>query len=174
VSQRPHAPPRGPGHALAAVGAGVVLGVAADPDGVLDLVAADLPRVAEPQPAVDALVLPAVADLLIEDAELVADAVADRRQLEGGQRVEEAGGEPAEATVAEAGLLLVLDQLVVRQPEVGQRRPQRGLDAEGQDVVAELRAEQVLGGQVDDGAVVALEEGAGRPHPPRQIGRAHV
>jgi hypothetical protein len=44
-------------------------------------------------------------DLLIENAEFVADAVPDRRTLQGGQRVEIAGREPAQAAVAQPRLL---------------------------------------------------------------------
>ena len=66
----------------------------------------DLPRVAEAQPLVGLLDLPAVDDLLLEDAELVADAVAERGHLQRRQRVEEAGREAPEAAVAEAGLVL--------------------------------------------------------------------
>ena len=106
------------------------LGVAAEPDGVLDLVAPDLPRVAVAQPAVGALDLPAVADVLIEDAELVAQAVADRRDVERRERVHVAGGEPAEAAVAEAGLLLVLDQRHRDQAERRHRLARGGLDVE--------------------------------------------
>ena len=95
-----------------------VLGVAAEPDHVLDLVASDLPRVAVAQPAIGALDLPSIADVLIEDPELVAQAVTDRGEVERGERVHVAGGEAAEATVAEARLLLVLDQLVEREPEL--------------------------------------------------------
>jgi hypothetical protein len=61
---------------------------------------------------VSVLHLPAVDDDLVEDAELVADAVADGRDLQRGQRVHVAGGQPAEAAVAETRLLLVLEQLV--------------------------------------------------------------
>ena len=62
----------------------------------------DLPRVGPAQPVVRLLDLPAVLDLLPEDAVLVAQAVADRRDLQRGQRVDEAGGQPAEAAVAQA------------------------------------------------------------------------
>src|SRR6185436_15094900 len=77
-----------------------------------DLWNGDLPRVAAPQPLVGDLDLPAVADLLIEDAELVAQAVADRRKIERRQRLEEARSEPSEAAVAEARLFFLIDQRV--------------------------------------------------------------
>jgi hypothetical protein len=52
--------------------------------------------------------LPALDDPLAEDAVLVADAVAHHRQAEGGAAIEEAGGEAAEAAVAEPGVLLLV------------------------------------------------------------------
>jgi len=79
---------------------GVVLGVAAPLDEVVHIGLGDLPWVSVDQPVVGLLDLQAVVDLLIEDAEHVADAVADGRALEGGQRVEVTRSEPAEAAVA--------------------------------------------------------------------------
>ena len=134
-----------------AVRVGGVLGAAAEADRVLDLVAADLPRVAVAQPAIGALDLPAVADVLIEDAELVAQAVADRRDVERRERVHVAGGEPAEAAVAEARLLLVLEQLVERDARASPSAARAAVvEAEREQVRAELRADQELGRQVDD------------------------
>ena len=63
--------------------------------------------IAVAQPLVGLLDLPAVDDLLLEDAELVADAVAQRRHFERGQRIDEAGREAAEAAVAQARLVFV-------------------------------------------------------------------
>jgi len=70
---------------------------------MLDLEPPDLPRVAEPEPAVGPLRLPAADDLLVEDAELVPDSVADGGIVERRQRVHEAGREAPQAAVAEAG-----------------------------------------------------------------------
>ena len=55
--------------------------------------------------------LGAVLDLLREDAVVVAEAVAVGGHAEGGHGVEEAGGEAAEATVAQAEIVLVFDDL---------------------------------------------------------------
>ena len=95
-----------PAHAVDACVVDVVLGVAAPADEVVHVGLGDLPRVPVDQPVVGLLDLPAVVDLLLEDAELVADAVADRRPLEGGQRVEVARRQPAQAAVAEPRLRL--------------------------------------------------------------------
>src|SRR5512134_3628810 len=61
----------------------------------------DLPRIAEAQPVVRLLDLVAVVDMLLEDAVVVAEAVADRRQLQCRHGVEKTGGEPPEAAIAE-------------------------------------------------------------------------
>ena len=60
----------------------------------------DLPGIAEAQPLVRDLDLPAVTNRLIEDPELVADAVADRRNIERRQRVHVTRGQPAQAAIA--------------------------------------------------------------------------
>src|SRR5215813_1550459 len=64
----------------------------------------DLPGVAVAQPAVGDLHLRAVDDPLVEDAVVVAEAVAVRGIAEGGQRIEQAGGEPAQTAIAEPGV----------------------------------------------------------------------
>ena len=68
------------------------------------------PRRAEPQPAVRGLDLVAVDDLLVEQAEVIADAVAVGRNLHGGDGIHEAGGQPAEAAVAQGRVFLALLQ----------------------------------------------------------------
>jgi len=89
----------------------IALGAATDLHHVLDVVTRHFPGIAEAQPFVRHFVLPAIADLLVEDAELVTDPVADGGDLEGGQRVHVASCEATESAVAEAGLFLVLEQL---------------------------------------------------------------
>ena len=74
--------------------------------------------------------LPAVADLLHEQAVLVADAVAVGRDRERRHAVHVAGGEPAEAAVAERCVRLELAELVEIDAEAGQRRA-RGSEQAG-------------------------------------------
>jgi hypothetical protein len=71
----------------------------------------DLPGIAEVQPLVRQLNLPPVPDHLIEDAELVSDAVADGRNVQRRQRVHVTGSEPPQAAIAQAGLLLLVDEI---------------------------------------------------------------
>ena len=98
------------------------LGVAAELHLDRPLGPRDFPRIAEAQPLVGLLDLPAVDDLLLEDAELVADAVADRRHLQRRQRIDEARREPAETAVAQARLVFLGEQLIEIEPELGHRR----------------------------------------------------
>ena len=71
-----------------------IFDAAAEADGIFGFRPLELPRVAEREPVLRQLVLPAVADLLQEQAVLVADAVAVGRNAERRHAVHEAGGEP--------------------------------------------------------------------------------
>ena len=120
---------RHPAHPVAAVLVGVRLGAPAELHFEGDLGPRDLPWIAQPQPLVGALDLPAVANLLVEDAELVADAVADGRHLQGGERVHEARGEPPQAAVAQARLFLLIEQRVEVESQFRDRLPHLALHA---------------------------------------------
>jgi hypothetical protein len=151
----------------------VGFGTAAELDLAADLRPGDLPGVPVAQPLVRHFVLPAVADLLVEEPELVPDAVADRRDLERGERVEEAAGQPSEPTVAQARLLFLLEQHAEVQAELRHGLPCRLLDPEVREVVAQVRPGQELGRQVGDHLHVALEVGLHGPHPSVQQPVAH-
>ena len=106
----------------------------------------DLPGPAALEPLVGDLHLPAVLDQLVEDAELVADAIAHRRDLQAGQRLQEAGRQPAQAAVAQAGLLLHRQDLLdVAHAEAAEGLTGRIADAQHQQVVAQLGTDQELG-----------------------------
>ena len=75
-------------------------GLAADHNWVAPFRPDHFPGVALGQPGVGAFHLAFLGDLLAEDAEFVADAVADRRQLQAGQGFLEAGRQAPETTVA--------------------------------------------------------------------------
>src|SRR5207247_9686777 len=81
----------------------------------------NFPRIAEAQPLIRDFNLPAVADLLIEDSEFIADAVSDRRNLQRRQRFHEPCGQASETAVAEARLFFVLDDVVQIQSKLGER-----------------------------------------------------
>ena len=104
-----------------------------------------LPGPAALEPLVGDLHLPAVPDRLVEDAELVADAVAGGRDLKSGEGFEEASCQTAEAAVAQSRLLLKGEDLLdVIDAEALQGCGSLRLDAEHQQVVAQLGADQEL------------------------------
>lgn len=154
---------RHPIHAEPSPIVGHVLGAPAELHVEPHFAAPDLPRIAVAQPRVGHLHLPAVPDGLIEDAEFIADAVADGRDLQGGQRIHETGGQPPESAVAETGFLLLGQQLLQVEPEfLG--RPLRFLpDAHVDQVVAEMGTQQEFGGQVAHRA--GAHASIGRPGP---------
>src|SRR5262249_26555448 len=142
-----------------------LFGVAAEADLHRVLGPCDLPRVAEAEPLVGALDLVAVADRLLEDAELVADAVAVAGQPERRHRLEEAGREPTEAAVAEARVGLLFGDLVEVDPEVLQDGAVAVVDVEGLEVRDERAAEEELRRQIVGALDVLLVVGALRPRP---------
>ena len=113
-----------------------------------DLRAHDLPGVAEAQPLVGELDLPAVANRLIEDAELVADAVADRGNVERRQRVHVTGGQAAEPAIAEARLFFLVQEVGEILPDSGHRLLRRLPDPEVDQAVAQMRPGQKFGREI--------------------------
>ena len=137
----------------------------AEAHGLRVLVARQLPGVAELQPVVVLLDLAAAVDLLLEHAEVVADAVADGGQLQRGERVHEAGREPAEAAVAEAGIALALQDLAEIEAVVGRQRQRRFVEVHVHQAEAEAAPGQELRRQVADALHVALDVRALRGQP---------
>ena len=80
------------------------LGVAVEPDHLQVVRSGELPRVAVEGPVVGALDLMAVLEGLLEDPELVPDAVAHGRHVQRGQGVKQAGGQAAQAAVPQPRL----------------------------------------------------------------------
>ena len=112
--------------------------------------AVDLPGVGPSEPVVGPLDLPAALDLLAEDAVLVAQAVPDGGDGEGGHRVEEAGGEAAEAAVAEPGVGLLLAEPVEVHAQPPGRLAHERLDEEVDEVVGRRPADEELHREVVD------------------------
>ena len=88
----------------------------ADLDGVV--LSRVQPHVAQPQPVVRELDLPAVDDLLLENAELVANRKARHRVLEPRRRVHVARGKPPQAAISKSRVRLHLAELRKREPEL--------------------------------------------------------
>ena len=114
-----------------------------------------LPRIAEAEPLVRLLHLPAVLQLLIEHPELVADAVAVSGHVERGHRVEKARREPAEAAVAEPGVDLLLHQVGDLEPHHAHRLAPDLVQAEVEQVVGERPAHEEFRREVVDALRVA-------------------
>ncbi len=148
-----------------AVLAGIRRDVAAEVDLLLVLGPAQLERVAVREPVVRHFDLVAVLDLLLEHAVVVADAAAVRRVVQGRERVEEAGGKPSEAAVAERRIrLLVFDRVDV-EAELLERFLHFLVSAEVDRVVAERAPHQEFHGQVDDLLGILLVKRLLRLHP---------
>src|SRR5688572_8129665 len=108
----PYAARRHPANTVSAEFVGVALGAPPEIHVPADVRPHDLPGVAVLQPFVGGLHLPAVANLLIEDPELVTNAVPDGGHPERRERVEIARGETAQAAVTQAWFFFELEQRI--------------------------------------------------------------
>ena len=105
-----HLPVR-PDRLFAAAGVGNVFDPSIDEYGHGVFRANHFPRVAQLQPVVGALPLPAVLEFLAEDSVLIAQAVSVGRQLHRCHRVEEAGRQTTQTAIAEPGFNIHLNNL---------------------------------------------------------------
>ena len=137
-----------PAHAEAALLVRPRLGAPAKLHLIRDLRARDIPRVAVLQPFVGHLTLPAVADDLIENAELVANAVAERRHFDRRERVHVTRRQSAQSAIAEAGLFFLRKNLVEIVAEPAHRFARGFRDAEVEQIVRKMRPEQELRGEI--------------------------
>ena len=154
--------PAGPQPALVVVHG---LGVPVKPDDLEVIGSGELPRVAVEGPVVGKLDLMAILEGLLEDPELIPDAVAHRRQVQGGQRIQQAGGQPAQAPVPQPGLYVEIVQFPGGEPGSG-HGPAGQLGGPGiQRVLAQLASEHVLRRQVIDELRVGRIVRPGRPRP---------
>jgi hypothetical protein len=123
--------------------------VTAEPHGKAKL-PRQLPRVAVFQPGVGDLNLPPVPNVLLEDAVLVADAVADGGNFERGERIHITRRQPAKAAVAQPRLLLGVEDRVQIQPQRRDGLADAVPQFQIEDVVGEVRSHEELGGEVGD------------------------
>ncbi|MGY3455157.1 hypothetical protein ACVWW5_000607 [Bradyrhizobium sp. LM3.4] len=79
------------------------------------------PGVAEAEPFVRIFLLPTLIDDLAEQAVIITDAVSDRGDRQRRHAFHEAGGEAAEAAIAERGVRLAFAQLRQRYAEITER-----------------------------------------------------
>ena len=140
---------RNPAHPVGAVLIAVALGVAAEAHEAGLIGVGQLPGPAALEPLIGDLHLPAIADQLVKNAEFVADAVAGGWDFQRGQRLQEAGRQSPQASVAQARLLFDIEDLVdVVDAETAQGFCRFLLDAQHQQVVAQLGPDQKFSGEV--------------------------
>ena len=133
----------------------------------------DLPRVGRRSQLSGCSSLPAVLDRLAEDAVLVAQPVAHGRELQGGHRVEEAGGQPAEAAVAQAGVGLLLEHPSQSRCFCLTACARRIEQQVGDDVVGQRPADEELHREVVDPLGVLAVVGLLGLHPALREDVAH-
>ena len=124
--------------------------VAAEFDGHNAVGPGVLPGVAHVQPGVGPLGLVAVDQLLLEQAEPVADAHAGARDAQEGHGVQETGGQTAQAAVAQAGVALHLAELVQVLAHVAQAGADDVLNAHVEQIVVEQAPDEELHGEIVD------------------------
>jgi len=107
------------------VGAMNYLDRSPETDGIVDLGAREFPRIAELQPGLRILMLPAVLDGLHEQSVIVADAVAVGGDRKCCHALHETGGEPSEAAIAEGCVWFDLTEPVEIDIETGERGAHR-------------------------------------------------
>ncbi len=113
-----HGMPGGLGQPVPGAGA---IDRAAEADQVADVGPGEFPRIAEGEPGFGIFLLPPVADDLAEHAVVIADAVAVGGDRQRRHAVHVAGGEPAEAAIAQGGVRLHLAQAVEIDVQLGER-----------------------------------------------------
>jgi hypothetical protein len=110
--------------------------------------------------------LGAALDRLPKNAVFVAQAVPHGRDLQGGQRLDEAGREPAEAAVPQAGVGFLFEQAEPVEALLLDGLPGEGVEQEVHHVVRQRAADQELHRQVVDPLGVLPRVDVLRAHPP--------
>ena len=121
--------------------------------------ALEFPRVAEAEPFVGIFLLPAVRDDLAEQAEIVADAIADGGDRQRRHALHEAGRKAPEAAIAECGVGFAFAQFGQADAEIAERRIEHRQQPHIVQRVGEQPANQELQAEVIDplaAGVVAL------------------
>jgi hypothetical protein len=123
---------------------------AAEADLMAGIRPCDLPRIAEGQPVLGILLLPAILNDLTEHAVIVADAIAMCGDGQRRHALHEAGGQAPEAAIAQRRVMLDVAQPVVVNTEFGKCRAHAFDQAEIVERVVQQPADQKLQRQVID------------------------
>ena len=110
----------------------------------------ELPRVAMREPVVRRLPLPAIGDELLEETVVVADAVSDGRYPDRRHAFHEAGGEAAEAAIAQGRIMLGGAKPIEVDVEAGQGLARLGFEAEIAERLRQAPADQELHREIVD------------------------
>ena len=94
------------------------------------------------QPFIRLLNLIAIFDVLLENPEIVAQSIADRGKIQGGDRVQKTCCEPAEAAIAEASIDLVFPQVFPIEPLLKHGRAAGVFHLQIDDIVAHHSPDQ--------------------------------
>ena len=119
----------------------------------------EFPGVAEAEPFVRIFLLPALRNDLAEQAEIVADAVADRGNRQRRHAFHEARRKPPEAAIAERRIRLALAQFGQADAEIAERRLEHRQQAHIVQRIGEQAADQEFEREVIDplaAGIVAL------------------
>ena len=140
-------------------------GMAANSYRVTPLRMDHLPGIASHQPRVGAFHLALGTNLLAKDAEFVANAIANGRNLQGGHRFLETGRQASKPPVAKAGFRFLGEQAVQGEAEGFTGLLRLAPQAQVDEIVFQVRAQQILGREIDSRAYALLGVGLGGIHP---------
>ena len=135
---------------IVAVGVPVGRDLPAEADLHRVLITGNQPAVRRDAPVVGHLGLAAVLELLAENTQLVADGIARGLQAQGRHAVHIAGGQAAQAAVAEAGVRLFLEDVGGVEAQILQGAGQRLAHAQVIGVLHQAAAHQELHGHIVD------------------------
>ena len=130
--------------------------MAAEHDALAGIRRRNLPGIAVFKPLVRTLDLPAVADFLAEDAEFIAQAVADGRHPQRCHRVHVAGREAPQTAIAQPRFRLFIANRIEIEVQAAHCDPPRRGDAEIQHRVHEVWTQQKLCREITNHPNVAI------------------
>ena len=141
------------------------LDMALEADLVAVVDAHEFPGMGLVQPVLGRLHLLAALEALAEQPVLVADAIAEGRAVQRGERLHETGRQPPQAAIAKRRVGLILQDHLLVQAQQGQRLAHLRLQFQVDDRIAQDAADQELHRQVIDPLGALVAGGADRVDP---------
>ena len=130
------------------VRAHVGIAAEADIDSLVDFL--DFPGIAVDQPVVRQFYLLVVDDALVEQAVLIADAVAMARQLQRRQGVDEAGSQPPQSPIPQARIAFGRDDLIQVPAQIFQALATDVVHVDAQEIRFQKAADEEFDGEIID------------------------